>query len=68
MTKTVVDFASLNSELETILIELNREDLDVDQAIKHYERGLKLVAQLEQYLQSSENKITELKAKFNTAK
>ena len=46
------------------MLELQREDLDVDAALKYYERGLELVRQLEQYLKTAENRVVQLKAKF----
>lgn len=61
---TPVAYESLNSELETIMLELQRDDLDIDLAIKHYERGLELVTALQDYLKTAENKISELKATF----
>lgn len=65
---TRVSYATLNSELEAIMLELQREDLDIDLAIKHYERGLELIKALENYLKTADNKISELKAAFATAK
>jgi exodeoxyribonuclease VII small subunit len=58
-------YQALQAELDTILAELQREDLDVDAALQHYQRGLELVRQLQQYLETAENKVIELKAKFN---
>ena len=55
-------YEELRSELDAILAELQREDLDVDMAVKHYERGLELVRSLEATLTTAENKIKELKA------
>lgn len=57
-------YQALSAELNDILLELQQEDLDVDVAIKGYERGLELVKELEAYLQEAENKVTKLKAKF----
>jgi exodeoxyribonuclease VII small subunit len=54
----------LKTELDAVLTDLQREDLDVDQALDHYQRGLELVRQLETYLKGAENKLTELKAPF----
>jgi exodeoxyribonuclease VII small subunit len=54
-------YETLKTELDTIMAELQREDLDVDEALKHYQRGLELIRQLEQYLAKAENKVTELK-------
>lgn len=45
--------------------ELQDESLDIDLALKHYQRGLELVKSLEDYLKNSENKINELKAAFD---
>ena len=64
MTKKI-DYQTLSAELDAIMAELQKDNLDVDDALKHYERGLELVKQLESYLTTAENKITELKATFN---
>ena len=66
MTKANQSYESLNSELEAIMLELQNEGLDIDLALKHYERGLELVKALENYLKTAENKINELKATFST--
>lgn len=58
-------YQALQAELDTIMAEMQREDLDVDAALQHYQRGLELVSQLQQYLATAENKVIELKAKFN---
>jgi exodeoxyribonuclease VII small subunit len=58
-------YQALQAELDTVMAELQREDLDVDAALRHYQRGLELVGQLQQYLEAAENKVIELKAKFN---
>lgn len=59
------NYKTLQMELDTVMIELQREDLDVDTALQHYQRGLELINQIEQYLKSAEKKVVELKAKFN---
>lgn len=58
-------YQSLASELDDILVELQQSDLDVDVAVKKYERGLELIKELEKYLGEAENRVTELKAKFS---
>jgi exodeoxyribonuclease VII small subunit len=65
MPKAKPDYETLTAELDSVLGALQRDDLGVDEALKKYQRGLELVRQLEAYLQSAENTITELKAKFN---
>ena len=61
-------YESLKTELEQLMAELQRDDLDVDAALKHYQRGLELIEQLQQYLKTAENKLTELSAKAGPAK
>lgn len=63
-SKTEPSYQEMARELDDILLELQQEDLDVDQAVKQYERGLELVRQLETYLKTAENKVKELKATF----
>ena len=67
MTKSkAANYQELQAELDAIMLELQREDLDVDQALKHYQRGLELVQELEAYLKTAENKVKELKATFTS--
>ena len=67
MTKASANYEELKTELDTIMLELQREDLGIDVALKHYQRGLELVQALEAYLKTAENKVQELKAAFNTS-
>ncbi|HWB38999.1 MAG TPA: exodeoxyribonuclease VII small subunit [Candidatus Saccharimonadales bacterium] len=62
MTKSV-DYQTLSAELEEILAKLQSGELDVDAALPAYERGMELVKQLEEYLKTAENKVSQLKAK-----
>lgn len=61
MTKTI-DYAALQSELDTIITAMQREDADIDASLRDYARGLVIIKQLEDYLQTAENTVTELKA------
>jgi exodeoxyribonuclease VII small subunit len=63
MTKSAT-YQELSEELETILATLQREDIDVDAAMEQYERGLEIVHKLEKYLQTAENRVQALQAKF----
>ncbi|PIZ61634.1 exodeoxyribonuclease VII small subunit [Candidatus Saccharibacteria bacterium CG_4_10_14_0_2_um_filter_52_9] len=67
MTKPASTYESLKAELDGIMNELQREDLDVDVALEHYRRGLELVTALEKYLKTAENQVKEIKASFNKA-
>lgn len=63
--KPTIDYTILKAELDTVMFELQREELDVDAALQYYERGLELVRQLEHYLQTAENRVVQIKAKFS---
>lgn len=60
MTKRIQDYQSLNLELETVLAQLQQPDVTIDEAMKLYEQGLKLIASLETQLTQAENKIEQL--------
>lgn len=68
MSKAKTDqpnYQALKTELEQVLAKLQAEDLDVDEALVLYQRGLELVQQLDTYLKTAENTVKELKARFN---
>lgn len=60
-TKPAADYASLNLELGDVLARLQQPDIQVDEAVALYEKGLKLVAELEGYLKEAENKVQSIK-------
>jgi exodeoxyribonuclease VII small subunit len=62
-TKKNANYQSLSAELEGVLDALQQPDIKVDEAVKLYEEGLKLAAELEAYLKEAENKIQKLKLK-----
>lgn len=51
----------MRAELEALLEAMQSEDLDVDGALAKYERGKQLITQLQEYLQTAENKIVRRK-------
>jgi exodeoxyribonuclease VII small subunit len=61
MAKAEKDYQTLSSELDQVLASLQTPGVHVDEAVKLYEEGLKLVKQLEKHLQQAENKIEQLK-------
>jgi len=63
MVEKKIDYQKLSNELDNIVLALQADTLDVDEAMKQYERGLELVTQLETYLKTAENKITKLQAR-----
>lgn len=64
MAKKSVDYQALQTELEAILQQLQSGDISIDDAVPAYERGVAIVHDLEDYLKTAENKITELQAKL----
>jgi exodeoxyribonuclease VII small subunit len=61
MTNNTQDYKSMMQELQSLINDMQTEDLDVDLVISKYERGQKLLAQLKKYLETAENKITQHK-------
>lgn len=59
----VDSYKSLKAELDAVMAELQNEDLDVDEALKLYQRGQELIQKLEKHLKTAENKLSELRAK-----
>ena len=59
--KTEQDYQALSLELDTVLARLQASDIQVDEAVRLYEQGLKLIEQLEQRLTVAENRIEQLK-------
>jgi exodeoxyribonuclease VII small subunit len=55
------DYQALSLELDEVLAKLQQPAIQVDEAVKLYEQGLKLIDQLEAQLQAAENKIERLK-------
>ena len=62
MTAKKTDYLTLSRELDSVLATLQQDNLDVDTAMAAYEQGLKLVAEIEQYLKQAENTVTKLQA------
>jgi len=66
MSNTKKSYQNLNSELGIILNELQAGDLDIDEAVKKYQRGSEIVKELQEYLKQAENKVKKVKKDFST--
>jgi exodeoxyribonuclease VII small subunit len=64
--KAAISYQELSAELTEVLTALQQEDVDIDDALKYYERGLELVTQLKDYLETAENTVVKLQAKFSS--
>lgn len=59
-----IDYQKLSEELDEILAKLQSSDLDVDEALKAYERGMDIAKELQVYLKTAENKVTKIQANW----
>lgn len=67
MTKKHIDFAKSFEELEKITEWFDSEEhLDLDKGLKQFERGLELASALKEKLAEVENKVVEIKKKFES--
>lgn len=65
--KQQTDFSQDIRELESIVEWFEGEDVDLDQALGKFERGMKLASKLKQHLESVENRVEKIKQKFEGA-
>ncbi len=61
------DFGAAYKELEGIIAWFEKEEVDLDEGIRKFERGLALAKACRERLKEVENKVTEIKAKFGSA-
>ncbi len=66
MASQKTDYKTLSSELDEILGKLQSAELNVDEAVDLYERGMKIAKELEAYLQEAENKVARVKADWES--
>jgi exodeoxyribonuclease VII small subunit len=60
MVKNEKNYQQISRELDEILSAIQQPDVTIDEALKLFERGQKLLIELETYLKSAENKIRKL--------
>ena len=65
MSAKRTDYQKLQAELDAILAKLQSADLDVDEAVQAYDRGMQIAAELEAYLEQAQNKVTKVKAAWD---
>ena len=68
MTRTKNDklfnFSQAYKELEEIIGWFEREEVDLEEGLKKFERGLELAKNCKERLKEVENKVTEIKVRF----
>lgn len=67
MTAKQLDYQTLNNELDEVLRELQRPDIAVDEAVKLYEKGMKLIDQLTHHVEQAENKLEKVRLAMGQA-
>lgn len=65
--KKSADYQTLSQELDTVLAALQQPDMAVDEAVKLYEQGMKLITQLEAHVATAENTLEKLRVQLNNA-
>lgn len=61
-----LNFEEAMAELEAISKWFESSDVDLDEGVKKFERGMELAAQLKDHLAEIENKVEKVKARFDT--
>ncbi len=62
---TPKSYRELSTELDALMTELQSGELDIDEAVKKYQRGMEIVKELQKYLKEAENKVKKVKADFS---
>ncbi|HSX29142.1 MAG TPA: exodeoxyribonuclease VII small subunit [Candidatus Saccharimonadales bacterium] len=68
MAKKTEDYQTLSAELDGVLTALQDPEVQVDQAVALYEKGLELIAKLESYVAGAENTIQKLQLQAKATK
>jgi len=63
--KKTIKFAAAFTELEQITEWFEKEDIDLDDGLKKFERGLELAKVCKDKLKDVENKVKEIQVKFS---
>ncbi len=62
MDKPTNTYESMYMELESSIQSLQSGELNLDDAVKQYERSIELINKLEKHLETVQNKVTKIKA------
>ncbi len=63
-TNKAKTYQELSRELDDVMRQLQAEDIDIEAAVRAYERGMTIVAELEKQLKTAENKVKKIKLQF----
>jgi len=65
MIEKKFSFGEAYKEIEEIGEWFQKDTIDLDEAIKKYERGLLLIAKCKERLKETENKLKEIQTKYS---
>jgi len=60
MSGSSKNYQQLTQELDELLVWFESEQVNLDEAIVKYQQALKLLEQMEKYLQTAENKLKKI--------
>ena len=66
MTQTQFEFSKAVKEIEEINLWFQQEELDLQEALVKYKRGMELISACKKQLSDFHNKVTEIKSEFGT--
>lgn len=58
--KTPINFEKAMSQLEELVEDMEQGDLPLEDALKHFEKGISLASDCQQALSKAEQKVTQL--------
>jgi len=64
MAEEKFNFTKAYKEIEEINTWFQQEDINLDEALEKYERGMELIKKCKNRLRQSENKFEEIKKKY----
>ncbi len=64
MSKNNFDFTKAYKEIEEINEWFQKEEIDLEEALEKYERGMELIKKCRERLEKSKNKFKEIKDKY----
>ncbi|MBI2008898.1 exodeoxyribonuclease VII small subunit [Candidatus Saccharibacteria bacterium] len=62
--ETKRDYQAMDAELAEIIDWFESDKVNLDEAIVKYEKALALIAEIEKYLKTAENKIKKITTKY----
>ncbi|HET9721659.1 MAG TPA: exodeoxyribonuclease VII small subunit [Candidatus Saccharimonadales bacterium] len=63
--KTPKSYKQMTQQLNQMVEWFESDEVDLDQAVGKYQEALRLLAEMEEYLKTTENKVKKIAAKFD---